>query len=435
MKSKKLYHSKIFIFSLITMVSLSGCGISGAGSSEETSEALNETDVSSDEQGYTLDMDAYKKRLYENRVLISDYADYQDETEQLKQQEYQKISFENCQFQDFPEFSQLKVLQEKERGITVQESWDTIAKWLEEIGKSNEVDMQAETLVVSEELGLDENGDYFNFYEHMSELSSGAGAFLTNEKCHIQISYSGIYSMSDGKMTAYLGISDRTVHEAMGWYAEDVVEEGSVSELGDRTYTLLSGDLSVRDGAELVKEYFEAGTPFAPADGVTVDVPYVKIFKLNDRYGYNYTVSRSYCGVPIAYTVDQASRVYQTYENYLPNEDNKNAYVVDDTGVSGFCGYNESALLDELYSDTEMLSLSDAAGLLSKNLAAGLNVEISQAGLVYAPLQFFNDTVEIYLFPCWQFIGTNLTKDENICIYVDVFTGDIYYYTFLEDES
>jgi hypothetical protein len=416
------------------MVSLSGCGISGAGSSDKTSAALNETDVSSDEQGYTLDMDAYKKRLYENRVLISDYADYQDETEQLKQQEYQKISFENCQFQDFPEFSELMVLQEKDHGITVQESWDTIAKWLNDIGKSDEVDMKAETLVVSEELGLDENGDYYNFYEHMSELSSGAGAFLTNEKCHIQISGDGIYSMSDGKMTAYLGISDRTVHEALGWYAEDVVEEGSVSELGDRTYTLLSGDLSVRDGAELVKEYFEAGTPFAPADGVTVDVPYVKIFKLNDRYGYNYTVSRSYCGVPIAYTVDQASRVYQTYENYLPNEDNKDAYVVDDTGVSGFCGYNESALLDELYSDTEMLSLSDAAGLLSENLAAGLNVEISQAGLVYAPLQF-NDTDEQYLFPCWQFIGTNLTKDENICIYVDVFTGDIYYYTFLEDES
>lgn len=56
----------------------------------------------------------------------------------------------------------------------------------------------------------------------------------------------------------------------------------------------------------------------------------------------------------------------------------------------------------------------------------------------YVPLQFgsFEEESEKLLFPCWNFSGWNRAKDEQIELFVDVFTGDVYYYTFtLDDET
>ena len=37
-----------------------------------------------------------------------------------------------------------------------------------------------------------------------------------------------------------------------------------------------------------------------------------------------------------------------------------------------------------------------------------------------------------YYLPAWQFDGINRTKDENIRMYLDAFTGEVYYYTYGE---
>ena len=39
------------------------------------------------------------------------------------------------------------------------------------------------------------------------------------------------------------------------------------------------------------------------------------------------------------------------------------------------------------------------------------------------------------MLPCWEVFGVNEIKNEKIWIYVDVFTGEIYYYTTEINES
>lgn len=147
-------------------------------------------------------------------------------------------------------------------------------------------------------------------------------------------------------------------------------------------------------------------------------------------YGYDYMVQRKYHGVPIAYH-DYGN--YQIYGNeYNFEEDIKHAYVVDSDGVSAYAGVNDSEPLENLYSSDEILGIKDAADILSGKMAKFLNVDVQSVCLTYVPLNLGDGSeCKIYL-PAWQFDGINRTKDENIRMYLDAFTGEVYYYTYGE---
>lgn len=100
---------------------------------------------------------------------------------------------------------------------------------------------------------------------------------------------------------------------------------------------------------------------------------------------------------------------------------------MDGEGISAYCGTNEAAVLTELYADQKMLGLEQAVQYASEAIASQVKVEVSETEFVYVPISYHaNDRT---LFPCWRFEGTNVIRDEVIIIYVDAFTGELYYYT------
>lgn len=105
---------------------------------------------------------------------------------------------------------------------------------------------------------------------------------------------------------------------------------------------------------------------------------------------------------------------------------------MDSDGVSAYSGVNDSEPLKNLYSSDEILGIKDAADILSGKMAKFLNVDVQSACLTYVPLNFGDSSeCKIYL-PAWQFDGINRTKGENIRMYLDAFTGEVYYYTYGE---
>ena len=425
MKTKNYRLTALLICLLTCLTTASGC--SGRRQTGQDPASAADASIPPDEPSGSLDITAYKSRLLDSRIPVSGYDSYEQDARMLKNADFPNISFADCRFEPFPDTDSLHVLLEHDRMMTVEESWDTIASWLEKTGLDSKNDMKKDVLVVTTEIDF-ADGDYPNFYENMSRLSHGGGAFLTTDSCHIQIgAANGIYSMSDGKMEAYMKETEhRTGYAAMGGYSDNVIKEGSVSSLGELEYPLLSGKMSVAEGARLVREYFEAGTPYPPAEGITLDIPYVRIFQFDDKYGYDYTVSRHYHNVPVALS-DYGGGMQ--YTEYHPVEDIKHAYVVDDNGVSAFCGTNACIPMETLYSDTDIISLADAAQIVSGYLSGGLMVNVQKTALTYAPVMSEKTGDNIYLFPCWQFTGINTVKNEAIRIYTDVFTGNIYFYT------
>ena len=419
-------------------ICLVGCNAASPSSNTDNKDSSPDLIIRNGQEAEPYDIESYKERLCDGRISIEECAEqYSQDIELVKSADYGNFSFTSCQFEEMPEFEELYVMSEEDHGITTQESWDYLEQWLESIGKRDLVDMEKEVRIVTPDVEWDDTQEFPYSYpalcEHM-DLSSGGGAFVTTKDCHMQISYDGAYSMSDGKMNQYLqDESSDASHGALGAYSEDIIEEGPVSELSDKSWPLISGELTVGEGAELVKSYFEAGTPFPIQDGVSLEVPEAYIFTLGDVYGYGYWIQRIYKGMPIAYGYYR-SYTPQTYG--VPDEDKKEAYVVDREGVSAYCGKNASAVLTEIYADREMLGLSQAVQMMSREMASQVTVQVDKAELVYAPVSFdsFNGNDSNTLFPCWAFYGTNLAKGEKITIYMDVLTGDIYYYTYVSTD-
>lgn len=103
--------------------------------------------------------------------------------------------------------------------------------------------------------------------------------------------------LADGKITAYLGADEHAEKEVYyDSYAKDVETSGSLSELGDRSWPLISGEITVRQGADLVMDYFDGSGLTQPAEGVSLEVANVEVFHLKDVFGYYYQLRRIYNG-------------------------------------------------------------------------------------------------------------------------------------------
>lgn len=400
------------------------CAMSGCEKSQEEGAPAVET---AEVEDISFSVKDYERKISSDRVPVSGYAErYKDETQTVRNAEYKNLNFADCDFQEFPDADYVKLLVGQEHGISVEESWDTIKQWLEDIGREESIDMEEEVRVVSPQLGFDANGEYFRFYEHMDDLESGDGAHIMSDLCHIQITTNGIYSMSNGKITEYLGKNTGAINDAMGEYAKDVVEAGTLSELQDKKYQVINTEMTVGEGAQIVESYFSGGTPFSCEEGVEVDVPEASVFRLGDVYGFDYMVRRVYGSVPFAY-MDHGS--YDLYDGNLVSADIKHAYVVDSSGVAAYAGYNEAERLKPLVTENHILGLEKSMEIMSKKLAPQMDVTVESAGLVYLPMEFeySKNPEERIIFPCWQVEGTNRTKGERIKIYLDVLTSDIYY--------
>ena len=418
----------------VGIIIMSGFLLGGAwacGSAEEKGQvsAENSTDAQEDAGIGWLDLENYKERMSEKRVPISDAREgYAEEEQQIRNTEYENISFSNAEFEIFPECEEVSLLWQQTLVMTPQESWNYIEKQLEEIGKLDQVDMEKEVRVVTPELEWDDTKDapycYPALAEHMDYITDAGGAYMDVKDCYVMAAG----RLADGKITAYLGADEHAEKEVYyDSYAKDVETSGSLSELGDRSWPLISGEITVRQGADLVMDYFDGSGLTQPAEGVSLEVANVEVFHLKDVFGYYYQLRRIYNGLPVAFSKDASYQPLDT--SYLAMEDCKDVFVADDTGVCAFSGTSERDTLTELYTDEKILGAADAAELLSGKLASGVRMDVENVSLVYEPLVEISEDADMALFPCWRFAGENLVKDEELMVCVDAFTGDIYCYS------
>ncbi len=368
-----------------------------------------------------------------NRIDLAEYQNqYRDEINEIKESSYDTISLQDCEMMPLEGIEQVGVYRLYSVDMGVDESIEIIENWLEEIG-CEDIDLETKLRDASGQYERNESRDYpYDYpavYEHYPEFDSGHGFFVNTNQCYIQMGSDGIYSMSDGSITDYLGLDSLAAMDALGVNEENVVDRGSISEKSDAVWELADGEMTVGDAAKLVTDYFEAGTPRQNPPGISVDIPEVEVFALEDKYGYAFSVRRVYYGVPFAYATTGGRTYYGT--NYDIREDVKTAYVIDHDTVAAFTGYVDAEQLEGLIEEqTEIMSLKDAVSLLNEFFAANVRLEVCKAGLVYCTCK---DTAGNRIaYPCWQFEGMNVTNTQMMRVYVNVLSGDVYYYSYRE---
>lgn len=368
--------------------------------------------------------------LAPDRIPLAEYRDqYEAEVEKVLETEYDRLRFsEDCELSPIDGAETVGIYQLGSERLGVDESIGIIEDWLEEVGH-DELDLKAELRSVSGEHCVKEGTDWEwpLVYDYYPDWESGFGFYINTNACHIQLLSNGIYSMSDGSITAYLGLDGYAGGDAMGADGE-LVDSGPVAQKGEDVWELTDGEMSVAEAAELVREYFEAGTPRQNTDGVSVDVPWVEVFTLNDKYEYAFQVRRIYKGVPFSY-VDWGPRTYYGYEI---GGDTKRAYVIRHDAVAAFAGYSEAQPIEPLMEEqTAILPLQDAAERLDDFLADKVRLEVGKAGLaycVYCETDTETGAVTETAIPCWEFESANRTNDRFLTFYVNVLSGEVYYY-------
>ena len=436
---------KKIIFMMMSMFLLCGCNNrtvsnqNGTGADIMSTESDDGSCSESTDSGTDIDCvneyEAYVKKFYDERVNISQYKEkYVEQTEELKKNATEKLAFDACNFGSIEAVEKAYILKSSYGDISAKESWKVIREWLKEIGVTN-IDMDKEVRDVSGQCSSGGDGSYpYNYpsvAKNFSEMKTGSGFFLNTNTCYLQMMGDGIYSMSDGTITKYLNIDGFAAMDALGVNTEKVVKSGKLADLESDAWELILGKVMVKDAADMTKKYFEKGTPFPCASGVEVDIPEVSIFSLNDKYGYAFTVRRKYKGIPFAYTAGGGRNYYE--DGYSISEDMKTAYVVNNKDVSAFTGYSEAQSLEtDGGSQDSIISLKEAVSILNEELAVRINVQVSEVELVYCTIvagNSSNEEGEIVL-PCWEFDGIDTINQQKIRIYLDVFTGEIYYYTY-----
>ena len=243
---------------LITSIILSGCSFWKPKNTEDDRKPMEQNSAE-------FDWGNYQKAIYQNRTLIKECnANYQKDISTIKQKENKMLDFSNCKFEPIDEVKSVSLLQEQILDVTPEQSVNTIKQWLKDIHKED-INTDEEIRDASGQYpnnDVDENTDSPDYWpavaDHYPDFKTGSGFFINTNQCHIQMG-AGIYSMSDGVITQYLGTNGMAGLDALGSNSEDVKAEGFVSEMKDQSWELLSRKVTVDEGAKIAKRYFEEG--------------------------------------------------------------------------------------------------------------------------------------------------------------------------------
>ena len=372
----------------------------------------------------------YKNALLAYRVPINDIkADYENEVKKLQSGSGENYDFSACDFSPVPDFSSVKILTYEKGEISVDDSIKVFEDMLKKYGMEDKVDLSKE-LTVNVFKGNSSKAE--PVLENKDSLDSGNNFYVHNPDFSIQMCENGMLSFSDGEVNRRLGYpnKDSAYFDAV-LYTEKASEKGSYRDMKDKTITVSSGDVNIKEAAENVAAFFMNGTPFKPSENVGVDITEAAVINYSDELsGISFSLRRTYDNIPFAFG---GTGVENYKSRYQLDYDMKLVYTLDGKTVNSFIGYNEHQKIKTVSDGySEILSLSDAEKEMEAKFAEEMHFMVDKVELCYVPLHWISEdkkkvVSEIYIYPCWAFLGS--VNGVKMHAYVDALTGDLYYYT------
>ena len=371
------------------------------------------------------------RRFFERKgIKYVDVADvcknYETQVEKVKKNyQSERFDFSNTKFRPIPTLNKLSVMipVSDSDSMSEEKSIQTIRDWKEKEHYTS-LDLDKNIKDASGQFP-DENEDYPLVSSHINQFERGNSFFVNNKDCHIQIGGDGVYSQGDGAITHYLGDKKNIAFEATGGYDEgdNIVCEGYVDDIGDRSYDLIGKDATIAEGAQTVKQYFEKGTPDI-MQGVQVDVPFCTVYKVGKKIFYGYAVRRMYQGVPFSWYWYGAMGPLSDTSN---EGDIKIARVTTAGKVSSFVGYNEGQKLETIKEITQCIDLETAMEYFSQKMAPNLKFDVHWVEFQYVVGKNGEKTV---ILPSWGMEVENKTENVYMRLNINALTGDVYMYQY-----
>lgn len=237
----------------------------------------------------------------------------------------------------------------------------------------------------------------------------------------------GAYPHWINKGVALTAIGDST-NKCSSWLPSDLGEPVARyynnGKNNDVKYKLLDGEVSIGEAIRYFTEEYPKTLPFEVKPSYSVN--YVDVYKLNDEtYAYLLRAVTMLNSLPLELGGEMV--VDSSIPDYFTTNGQALMVKRNDIDVTYDCD-SKTNLRQIGEPITNIISLKDAAEIVSKNLSQTVRFNIISTGLIYHGEK--DENYNANLSPYWQFILYNPNDDMNYNIYVNASSGDFDYYKY-----
>ena len=347
-------------------------------------------------------------------------------TENLRKSRFENLDFSNAEF-SFPEINSISKLScSLQKGISPRELYDFYCERLEYLmpgvySDEEKFDLMQFCYVSGNELSrltVDE-------FEPLYDGGDMPAVLFEDKKCFMQ----GIMSMVEwfigDDLSRWLGKEGIHLISSLGsdlFYRDEIHAVDYVTDLNSTDkYELINGEMSIKDAAEFASNFLET-TVFSPykQDAKTrllaVDVVDIG----GGKYGYGFITGYEYKNVLFDYPemngVERGRGIPNDYDDESHHGTNGHISMIQTDKVFQFIVPVFGESIEEVETYTSVITLQDAAGIISGFLSEYMYFTVTKAEVVYLSMKI----------PCWKFIMR--CRGDVYNVFVDMQTGEVHLY-------
>lgn len=341
--------------------------------------------------------------------------------EGLRDAEFDNLDFSNAEFV-FPEIDSiselsLDVFTEK----SAQEIYDFFSMSLDTLVPGKFSDEQKMNYIVFTDGERDADGNAPTINEY--ELTDYPFPMFAADDCFMDMNFGVLRWFDNGELMRWCGEEGVPIMQTMinpDRHTKEFITDMNSTE----KYELTDGEISVKNAAEFVNNYLQTMN-FSPHElSARKKVVAVNVVDIGGgKYGYNFIITPEYKNVLFDYPEMIGNSGVRLVKN---DYDNRNYDVmpgqidmIETDNIYHFIlpAYNRS--IEETTTYTSIITLENAADIVSKFYSHSMNFAVKRVQVVYLPC---GNTAE----PCWKFLMS--CNGEIYNTFVNMNTGEIYVY-------
>lgn len=253
------------------------------------------------------------------------------------------------------------------------------------------------------------------------ELTDNAYPFIQTDECFMDMMWGVIRWYDNGDFKRWRGEEGSPVMETLDGYGKQIAFITDMNCMDK--YELTNGEISIKDAAEFVNNYlatmnFSVHETLAKSKAYAVGVVDIG----NGKYGYNFLIMPEYKNIMFDHyqmeggigTTLIENDYDSPYDGYIPGR----AAMIETDKIYHFVTPAYFHILEEKETYTSIITLENAAEIVSKFYSGHMDFFVKNVEVVYVPIES--------AVPCWKFLMN--ANGETYSTFVNMHTGEVYVY-------
>ena len=378
-------------------------------------------------------------------VPVSDaIKKYSDQAKQISG-ETSNIDFKSCNFEEIG-IEKVDEPSIVKTSMSASQAWELLKSCINNIGYNNSDDFLGKVYNVNQiskeyQEAVEKYGNNIPeaVYNNLSTYEPASVSIaqerddvvfsISNEFFCIIVGQGGILQYDDGRLSRYMNMAIKPSLTVQGPDDSAVIKKYKPDQFNDAEVELADGTIMISDALKLLYDYF---SETAATNGYSLKVNEVWEYEAGEKSALWFEIEKSYdktdnyCGIEF-----ERPRDGSTFgdNSYLITGEKMGASIADHSGVCSFIGADGKNKIMVYDTYDQMYDLYSATCFLKNSLSEHFDYHIENTGLRYVHIEKNSDSEDDYKYRlCWFFSGKDLNENKDMYSYIDVVTGEVYFW-------